>query len=288
MDMMLKCYICETEVVNLDAHFFEFHNLENDFDINESPKENTQHQQCHFCYSKSCKGRCGFKSTLDKIQDDPPAQKTKSFRDTMKKGKQKNIRQCERPEQIRYLKSSYDLNKYCTPEDTIKLSKLSGLSKQFIQKWFKLQRYKDKVVEKSEISNNEGQKEYKCDSCEKSFSMRKPLAIHSKVHGSNSEKNCDACGKSFTSKQSLDSHNKMVHKDIKQCKICKESFSTLQSLNKHIKYIHKGNKNQEVLCDKTILDETNLRKCASGIGDGPKRITFIYKGKIKKKIICRN
>ena len=66
-------------MANLDAHFIECHNLENDLDNNES-----NNPQRHFCYMKSCKGECEFNPSLDKIQDDPPVQ-NKSVQETNKK-----------------------------------------------------------------------------------------------------------------------------------------------------------------------------------------------------------
>ena len=192
---MLKCYICETEVVNLDAHFIECHNLENDFDLEENQEEcdktihednqNQENTQRHFCYLKRCKGGCEFNPTLKKIPAESPDAQNKSVQGTKKTVTIKFMT----PGQIKHLKTSYVLNKYCTPEERIKLSQLSGLPELSIQNWFQRQRHRDKVVEKSEVGN-EGQTDYKCNSCETSFSNATFLKIHSKeVHGSN----CHLC-----------------------------------------------------------------------------------------------
>ena len=138
---MLKCYICETEVVNLDAHVIECHNLENDFDLeeNESSQENITTER-HFCYLKKCKGGCEFNPTLDKIQAESPDAQNKSVQGTKKTVTIKFMT----PEQIKYLKTSYAINKYCTSEERIKLSQLSSVPERSIQMWFWRQRHKEK------------------------------------------------------------------------------------------------------------------------------------------------
>ena len=105
MDIMLKCYICETKVVNLDAHFIECHNLENDVEENEPSQEFSTTSGRHFCYLKKCTGECKSKPNLNKIQTEPPSQNTSVQVTTNKKGKenQKHGRRLSTTEQIKVI-----------------------------------------------------------------------------------------------------------------------------------------------------------------------------------------
>ena len=209
MDILLKCYICETKVVNLDAHFIECHSLENDVEENEPSQEFSTTSGRHFCYLKKCTGECKSNPNLDKIQTEPSSQITSQVT-TNKKGKEKprHARRSFTQEQIKVLKSSYGLNKYCTPEERIKLSQLSGLSEQSIQKWFKKQQHKAKLLKRD---SNKGHG-VKCNVCEMIFSTEGSLKLHViAIHENQRDYKCDICGKSFSIAIRLKTHIKKVH-----------------------------------------------------------------------------
>ena len=57
-----------------------------------------------------------------------------------------------------------------------------------------------------------GQKDYKCNSCGKSFSQAQNLKTHiNSVHNGVKNNKCDSCGKSFSSSQYLKIHINKVH-----------------------------------------------------------------------------
>ena len=51
---------------------------------------------------------------------------------------------------------------------------------------------------------------------------------------------CDSCGKSFTQAGNLKQHVKTIHKGRKdfKCETCGKSFNTSSCLNKHINNVH--------------------------------------------------
>ena len=159
-----------------------------------------------YCHILACK----FNSTLDKIQNEPPSQNTSVQVTTNKKGKEKprHARRSFTTEQIKVLKSSYGLNKYCTPEDRIKLSQLSGHSEQSIQKWFKKQQHKAKLLKRDSIKGHG----VKCNVCEMIFSTEGSLKLHViAIHENRRDFKCDICGKSFSIAIRLNTHIKKVH-----------------------------------------------------------------------------
>ena len=101
-------------------------------------------------------------------------------------------------------------------------------------------------------------KNYKCDSCDKSFSSEGHLKRHVntnheqkkdliQLHTTNESQkedyNCESCSKSFKNKYRLKNHIHTVHeghKDFK-CESCSKLFSHAHRLKGHIKKIHEGN-----------------------------------------------
>lgn len=90
-----------------------------------------------------------------------------------------------------------------------------------------------------------GDKPYKCDMCEKSFTQSSSLSTHKKgVHCSESEPriSCDICKRTYKTTNSLRTHIYLDHK-IKdkvslECSACSKTFSTSQNLLRHMREVH--------------------------------------------------
>ena len=99
-------------------------------------------------------------------------------------------------------------------------------------------------------SKVQGNNEY--DSSEKIFQAEElSTRIRSKHVDINSAQNvqknfkCDFCGKSFSLKAQFKTHIHTVHEGHKnhKCELCGKSFSQSSNLNQHIHKIHRGHKN---------------------------------------------
>ena len=92
---------------------------------------------------------------------------------------------------------------------------------------------------------HEGHKDYKCASCDKSFSGPGILKRHIHlVPDERKDYKCESCDKSFTSAQYLKKHTHTIHEGDKdhKCESCDKSFSQAHSLKKHIYTVHEGHK----------------------------------------------
>ena len=91
-------------------------------------------------------------------------------------------------------------------------------------------------------------KDYKCESCEKSFTNLRNLERHlHTVHDGYRDYKCEFCGKSSTTAQNLKKHIYTVHDGYKdhKCEFCGKSFTEARSLKKHIYIVHEGHKNHK-------------------------------------------
>ena len=69
---------------------------------------------------------------------------------------------------------------------------------------------------------HEGRKDYKCDSCGKSFSALVELEQHiHTVHEGHRDYKCEDCGNYFAAPCSLNRHIKVVHANSKACQTIK-------------------------------------------------------------------
>ena len=89
-----------------------------------------------------------------------------------------------------------------------------------------------------------GGKDYKCESCSKSFPQASGLRIHINTIHEHKDYICESCGKSFSQAECLKKHIHTIHEGHKdyKCESCAKSFSTAQYLKKHIHTIHEGHK----------------------------------------------
>ena len=291
MDIMLKCYICETKVVNLDAHFIECHSLENDVEENEPSQEfSSTTSGRHFCYLKKCTGECKSNPNLDKIQTEPPSQKTSQVTTTNKKGKEKprHARRSFTTEQIKVLKSSYGLNKYCTPEERIKLSQLSGISEQSIKDWFNNQRKTERGKGKPPVQNkfvqdskNKGRTLIKkvtsytteqIKLLKSSYDLNKYCTPEDRIKLSqlsgHSEQSIQKWFKKQQHKAKLLKRDSIKGHGVK-CNVCEMIFSTEGSLKLHVIAIHENRRDFKCdICGKSfsiaIRLNTHIKKVHEG------------------------
>ena len=84
--------------------------------------------------------------------------------------------------------------------------------------------------------HQEGIKFFKCDSCEKRFSLSTILRKHIKSVHNGVNFACDSCNKTFVSAGNLKMHQKSVHDNLRFiCNACHKSFATAQNLKAHKK-----------------------------------------------------
>ena len=94
---------------------------------------------------------------------------------------------------------------------------------------------------KDHIKTHEENRErsYACDSCDKSFYTKPLLKAHLTIHSNEKLFSCNNCGKSFNRRRHLDQHTK-VHSEerIYSCSVCSKSYKFPSSLQKHIRGHH--------------------------------------------------
>ena len=85
---------------------------------------------------------------------------------------------------------------------------------------------------------HEGHKDYKCESCGKSFTGAQSLKEHiNTVHEGLKKYKCISNGKYLSFKYGNDFHNHKKSLHI-WCKYCDENFGDSREVNEHIKLIH--------------------------------------------------
>ena len=102
-----------------------------------------------------------------------------------------------------------------------------------------------------ESSDNDGQP-FKCQHCEKQFSVKRYLDAHTnQIHSDQRNFECNVCGKKFTLKAHRKRHEKIVHGkqnpnfvnftgavQTNRCETCGSNFTRMDNLNRHIQLAH--------------------------------------------------
>ena len=113
-------------------------------------------------------------------------------------------------------------------------------------------------------TTHEGHKDFKCDSCGKLFSSEQNLKTHiHSIHEGHKDYNCVICGKSFSQAGHLKSHIHSVHVGLKEhkCEICGKSFSQAGVLKRHIDTVHERHKYYKCeICGKSFSQSGVLKK----------------------------
>ena len=102
-------------------------------------------------------------------------------------------------------------------------------------------------------------KAHKCDTCDKSFTLKSSLTNHIKtVHTKESKHECQICKKVFTEAGSLRRHVKSVHDKIRSyvCTECDKTFTQSGHLKTHMRTHTKEKPYQCTFCDKTFTTAT--------------------------------
>ena len=107
--------------------------------------------------------------------------------------------------------------------------------------------HNNKSIRKHIKSAHGEAKSFTCNVCNRKVETRNALDHHLKNCHEEGQKNykCDSCGKSFKQSGYLKIHIKTIHEGQKnyKCNFCGLSFRDSGHLKKHIKTIHQGQKN---------------------------------------------
>ena len=101
--------------------------------------------------------------------------------------------------------------------------------------------------------------QYNCDKCDKSFSQKGKLKSHIESVHENILYNCEKCEKSFSTKHGLQYHSQSVHENVRYyCPKCEKSYSYKQQLNNHIQSVHENVRHKCDKCDQSFARKDNL------------------------------
>lgn len=85
-----------------------------------------------------------------------------------------------------------------------------------------------------------GEKPFKCQHCDKTFTQASSLSVHLKVHRGEKQFRCTHCHKSYSQQSYLNKHLALFHTGhtVYTCKWCNEPFSDSAQLIDHITKVH--------------------------------------------------
>ncbi|CAH1776967.1 unnamed protein product [Owenia fusiformis] len=89
------------------------------------------------------------------------------------------------------------------------------------------------------VAFDEGTQRFFCNVCQKSFTNRKSIVNHTRLHTGENLHSCTFCGKQFTRNSQLVRHQR-IHTGDKpfQCFICLKSFGDPSCHTRHMKRTH--------------------------------------------------
>ena len=121
----------------------------------------------------------------------------------------------------------------------------------------------DNLPQKSEKLSNEGDKPFKCPSCDYACLFENSLTRHiNAVHEEVRAHLCSHCGSRFTEKSYLKKHIAEVHDGMKThlCLQCGKSFARSNQMKRHVLSVHERNKPYKCsICDFTCSLKGSLR-----------------------------
>ena len=149
--------------------------------------------------------------------------------------------------------------------------------------------------DKSDATVHEGDKDFKCESCGKSFKTLHGLETHlHTVHDGIKNHKCESCGKNFFPKSAMNRHIYTVHQGHKdyKCESCGKSFSEAGKLKRHIHIVHEGHKDHKCeSCGKSFSEAGKLKRHIHTVHEGHKDYkcescgkSFTEAGKLKGHI----
>ncbi|KAJ8332579.1 hypothetical protein SKAU_G00423680 [Synaphobranchus kaupii] len=115
----------------------------------------------------------------------------------------------------------------------------------------------------------EGQGDYICTSCGKTFLDALQLKTHEEQHGSGKRFGCSECGKGFTSSRVLEKHQ-ITHTREKHisCTMCNKTFASLTVLVQHHQSAHAGEKGVKMASIMEVLTKTAIAEITKLVDDG--------------------
>jgi DNA-directed RNA polymerase subunit RPC12/RpoP len=109
---------------------------------------------------------------------------------------------------------------------------------------------------------HEGLKDWACDICGKTYTLKEGLQLHVEVTHENRTYKCDQCGKEVTSRASLQTHMAALHerKIEYNCNLCEHKTFAMGSLKKHIKRVHEKSARTYpcIICNKNLYTNKRL------------------------------
>uniref|UniRef100_A0A671LQP9 C2H2-type domain-containing protein n=1 Tax=Sinocyclocheilus anshuiensis TaxID=1608454 RepID=A0A671LQP9_9TELE len=106
-----------------------------------------------------------------------------------------------------------------------------------------------------------GEKPFTCQQCKKSFTQKQNLNVHMRIHTGEKPFTCQQCGQSFTNKGNLNAHLRS-HTGEKPftCQHCGKSFTQKVNLEVHLR-LHTGERPFMCLqCEKSFIYKRDLKR----------------------------
>ena len=116
-------------------------------------------------------------------------------------------------------------------------------------------------------------KDHKCEYCGKTFSQAEHLKNHiHAVHEGQIDFKCEQCNRYFSRRTGLKRHNQTVHEKQKEfkCHFCRKSFTQEGVLKRHIRTVHEGLNFTCELCNKSFSRNDILKRHLYSVHEGQK------------------